>query len=369
MRIALVYPEAPGSMAGNVDESSLHAHVTELGRNLNTQGQHVDVHALPVDPIERPGQAIDELDRSWSMRPPDVVHAHLWTCGFAALAALRDIAALDTLPVVLTFHSLESPNGRTPSARSRWLRLKAAVARGVDRVAASSRRELADLVLLGVRRRRVEVIPNGVDTDLFTPADRRHGRTRPTPRLVATGPLTPATGFETAIRALPGVPGAELMIAGGPPAGHGDGWTLTTDPEFNRLQTLANELGIGDRARLTELPGRHELPALLHSADIVVSTPEYDAPGTVEIEAMACGRPVVGTAVGDLADVVLEGTTGVLVRPNDPPALAHAINELLSDAVRMEGFGLAAVERARTRHSWPRITEEITGVYERALAN
>lgn len=235
-------------------------------------------------------------------------------------------------------------------------------------MAATSRRELSDLVTVGVRRRDIDVIPYGVDTGLFTPdgpAEERGSR----PRLVAAGPMTPATGFDTAVQALPGIPAAELVVACSRPSGRENGWNFREDAEAQRLVELAHRLNVADRLHLVELPPRPQLPALLRSADVVVCTPWHEPAGTVGVEAMACGRPVVASAVGDLIDVVVEGTTGVLVPPRDPTALTHALRELLQDPVRLDGFGLAATDRARVRHGWNRITGEISGAYERLLAS
>ncbi len=110
-----------------------------------------------------------------------------------------------------------------------------------------------------------------------------------------------------------------------------------------------------DRVRLLGRVSRSELPALLRSADIVVCMPWYEPFGMVPLEAMACGRPVVASAVGGIVDTVVDGATGTLVRPQRPDMLAHALRRLLSDPVRRAGFGLAGRERAVMRYRWDRI--------------
>ncbi len=364
MRISLVYPERS---SGYVDPSSLCAHVSGLADALAERGHTVTLEPLPHDPRTRPGRAVQQLEKSWSNEPPDLVHAHLWASGLAVLSALRQSPAARRTPVVQTFHALETFDDDTEAHRREWLRLEAAVARGVNRIAASSRRQVADLVLLGARRRDIDVIPHGVDTELFTAKGHRFPR-RDAQRLVTVGPMVPESGFDVVVNALRGLPQAELVIAGGRPPGQDESWTLAKDPETARLRALASRGGILDRLELLELPPRDELPALLRSADVVVCTPWHDAPGTAAIEAMACGRPVVGSAVSELLDVVIEGATGVLVPPRDPMALARALSELLRDPIRMDGFGLAAVDRARARHSWDRVTDEITRMYARTMA-
>lgn len=364
MRISVVYPERS---SGNVDPASLCAHISGLADALTERGHTIALEVLPDDPRKLLGRAVRRLEESWSREPPDMVHAHLWASGLAALTALRQSPSAARIPVLQTFHALETFDEDTAAHRREWLRLEAAVARGVDRIAATSRREVADLVLLGARRRDIDVIPHAVDTELFTPkGDRYPGRGLP--RLVAVGPMVPETGFDVAIHALRGLSDAELLIAGGRPPGADKSWTLDAEPEAARLRALATRHGVTDRVELLQLPPREELPALLRSADAVVCTPWHDTPGTTAIEAMACGRPVVGSAVAELLDVVIEGATGVLVPPRNPMALARALRELLHDPIRMDGFGLAAADRARARHSWDRIADEIAQAYLRSVA-
>jgi glycosyltransferase involved in cell wall biosynthesis len=365
VKISLVYSSHPGQTAGNVDAESLHAHVSDLAEALSARGHEVAVEELRHDPVERMGRAVRDLEKAWTAAPPNVVHAHLWSSGLAALATMHQSPGLGRFPLVQTFHSLDLPGNGTSARAHEWRRLEAAVARGVDKIAASSRRQVSDLVTLGARRRDIEVIPHGVDTDLFTP----EGESAPRPdgdRLLAVGPLATQTGFDLAIQALPALPDVELVIAGGRPSGSAGKWSFAKDDEAARLKDLARRLNVVDRVQIIEKPPRNELPKLLRSADIVVCTPWHEAPGTAAIDAMACGRPVVATAVGELLDVVIEGTTGVLVPPHNPVALARAIRSLLEDPIRLEGFGLAAADRANIRHSWDRVTDEMVRAYQQA---
>jgi glycosyltransferase involved in cell wall biosynthesis len=119
--------------------------------------------------------------------------------------------------------------------------------------------------------------------------------------------------------------------------------------------------------RLLGRVSRSELPALLRSADIVVCMPWYEPFGMVPLEAMACGRPVVASAVGGIVDTVVDGATGTLVRPQRPDMLAHALRRLLSDPVRRAGYGLAGRERAAMRYRWDRIGAETEAVYASVL--
>src|SRR5690606_25798592 len=113
-----------------------------------------------------------------------------------------------------------------------------AIGRRANAVIASCAGEESELIRLGVPRRNIAIVPGGVDIERF----RRRGPAFPRgdrPRIVHVGRLSPGGGARTAIRALDGVPGAELVIAGGPVTGD-----LDTDPDFLRLRTLAEEIGV-----------------------------------------------------------------------------------------------------------------------------
>ena len=87
----------------------------------------------------------------------------------------------------------------------------------------------------------------------------------------------------------------------------------------------------------------------------------------VPLEAMACGTPVMAAAGGSHQDAIVDGATGVLVRPGQPALLARRIRQLLASPMLLQGYGIAAADRARARYSWERIGRETLAVYERSL--
>jgi D-inositol-3-phosphate glycosyltransferase len=127
---------------------------------------------------------------------------------------------------------------------------------------------------------------------------------------------------------------------------------------------LAEAHGVADRVVLRGRVDRDAMPALLRSADAVVCAPWYEPFGIVPLEAMACGVPVVATAVGGQIDSVVHGVTGVHVPPRDPAALAAALRDLLADPARREQLGREGRRRARRLYDFDRIAASTRDVYD-----
>ena len=155
---------------------------------------------------------------------------------------------------------------------------------------------------------------------------------------------------------------AELLVAGGPSPDR-----LDDDPDVQRLRAVADRHGVGRRVTFLGAVLRPDVPALLRSADVMVTVPWYEPFGITPLEAMACGTPVVASAVGGLTDSVVHGTTGLLVPPRQPAALADALGPLLTDETRLRGLGRAAAEWARSRYGWDRVADETSRIYRRVI--
>jgi glycosyltransferase involved in cell wall biosynthesis len=383
---------SPLAALGGADAGGQNVYVAQLAGGLVRSGHDVTVYTRRDDPQlpERVGTAEgftvvhvpagpaepvpkDELlpfmaqfgaflDREWAWRPPDVVHAHFWMSGVAALAGARRHG----IPIVQTYHALGSVKkrhqGTADTSPAHRVEIETAIGRECRRVMATCADEVAELVAMGVPRGGIRVVPCGVDTDEFAPSGepyREEGRPH---RLLAVGRLVPRKGFDRAIRALAALPDAELRIAGGPPAD-----LLHAEPEAERLRKLAADQGVADRVRLLGGVSHHDMPALMSEADLVLSTPLYEPFGIVPIEAMACGTPVVATAVGGQLDTVADGRTGALVPPEpdgDEFSLAKVVGELLDDPGRLRNWGAAGRERVLAHYTWTRVAEEVARVYE-----
>ncbi|OBI25888.1 glycosyltransferase [Mycobacterium sp. E2238] len=390
MRIAMISEHAsPLAHLGGVDAGGQNVHVAELSSALARRGHDVVVYTrrddaqlpecvetedgysvvhvpagparvLPKDELLQYMYAFAKfLDARWIADSPDVAHGHFWMSGVATQRAAR----AHRVPTVQTFHALglikrlhQGLDDTSPDCR---VGVEARIARDADWVAATSTDEVFELVRMGRARSRTTVVPCGVDVQAFTPTGPvapRGGQ----PRIVSVGRLVPRKGFETLIRALPRVPGAELVIVGGPARAD-----LADDVQAQQLQQLAARLGVDDRVRLQGGVARDEMPALLRSADVVACTPWYEPFGIVPLEAMACGVPVVATAVGGIRDTVVDDVTGRLVPPKEPGRLADAIATLLDDGPRRRAMGESGCERARTRYTWDRVAADTERIYEK----
>jgi glycosyltransferase involved in cell wall biosynthesis len=392
MKIAMVSEHAsPLAVLGGVDAGGQNVHVAELSAAMARRGHEVIVYTRRDDPdspervrtplgytvvhvpagpakqlpkdalLEHMSDFAQYLDTQWAIERPDVAHAHFWMSGIATQLAAR----AQDVPTVQTFHALgvvkrrhQGAEDTSPTAR---LKLEKLVAAHATWVAATCTDEVFELVRLGRSRTRISVVPCGVDLNRFStegPVAERSSR----PRILAVGRLVPRKGFDTMIRALPAIPDAEYVIVGGPDFGH-----LGSDPEVRRLRALAADLGVADRVVFTGALPRDDMPAMLRSADVVTCTPWYEPFGIVPLEAMACGVPVVASAVGGMLDTVVHDVTGRLVTPRSPRECADAVSSVLRDSFLRRSLGLAGRDRACARYSWDRVAADTLRIYERLV--
>lgn len=382
---------SPLATFGRADAGGQNVHVAELSAALARRGHDVRVYTrrdrpdLP-DQVHTPqGYTVvhvpagpprhvpkDELlqymtafsrylAEEWDGERPDVAHAHYWMSGVATQLAARR----GHVPTVQTFHALgvvkRRHEGHRDTSPAERLRLEKLVARQANWVTAGCSEEVFELIRLGRDRLRISLVPSGVDVDRFSPhgpTTARSGRRR----ILTVGRFVPRKGFATMIEAMTTIPAAELIIAGGP-----DRAELDTVPEICRLRKLAADLGVAKRVSWYGSVSREDMPALLRSADVVACTPWHEPFGIVPLEAMACGVPVVASAVGGMLDTVVHDVTGLLIPPRDPRACANAVNAILRDRRAASGFGAAGRERARSRYAWDRVATDTLRVYDRLV--
>ncbi|MGW0614718.1 glycosyltransferase [Streptomyces sp. NPDC002788] len=389
LAIALVSEHAsPLAALGGVDAGGQNVHVASLAAALADRGHRVtvytrrdspdppcrvplrdgvEVHHVPAGPAEPlPKDALlphmgdfgRYLARNWRTRAPDLVHSHYWMSGLAAMRATREHG----LPLLHTYHALgtvkrrhqrladTSPPERVPG--------EIEIGLGCDRVVATCRDEAHELARMGVPPHKVVVVPCGVDTDRFTPKGPAAPRGPYPHRLLQLGRLVPRKGAAVTIAALARLPETELVVVGGPPADR-----LDADQEVRRLRGIARDAGVADRVRFAGAVPSEEVPALLRSADVVVCPADYEPFGIVPLEAMACGVPVVASAVGGQLDTVADPGTGRLVPARDPQALARAVAGLLADPDARAACGAAGRRRVLSRYGWGQVAAATEAAY------
>ncbi|GII94496.1 glycosyltransferase [Sinosporangium siamense] len=386
MRIALISEHAsPLAAVGGVDAGGQNIHVAALAAALAERGHEVVVytrrtsevepHNVPMAPgatvrhiTAGPPEAVPkddllphmadfatELGRHWSRWTPDVAHAHFWMSGVATLAASQKV----DVPVAQTFHALATVKrrwqGDADTSPPERMALEEHVGRHAGAIIATCSDEVRELSVMGVPQDRVVVVPCGVDLSSFQPRGECAWKGE-RPRILSLGRMVPRKGLDTLIHALRDVPEAELMIVGGEPC----------DEEYVRLAALTAVHGVSDRVRFVGSVPHNEVPKLLRSADVLVTVPWYEPFGIVPVEAMACGVPVVASAVGGHLDTV--AGCGLLIPPRQPELVARALNDLLADAHLRARLGAAGVRRARARYGWPRVAERTEHAYKALLA-
>jgi len=175
-------------------------------------------------------------------------------------------------------------------------------------------------------------------------------------RVVFAGRVVLPKGIAVLIRAARAVD-AEFVVCG-------DGWRL------EQMRKLARRLGVERRIRFTGWLGGEALARELAEASVVAVPSIWPEPfGLVGIEAFAAGRPVVASATGGMRDWLEDGVNGLSVKPGDPGALAHALNELLADPARQQSMGAAGRQMAATRFSSERHVSSLLDAYAQARSN
>ncbi|MEZ5100658.1 MAG: glycosyltransferase family 4 protein [Thermoleophilia bacterium] len=332
MRVVVLttsYPRHPGDHAGRF--------VADAVERLRARGVSIDVlgpgaydhhgladgHGVAANVRRRPWAApllLGSMARAVraAARDADLVHAHWLPSGAAALAAGK--------PVVVTVHGSDL----ALAARAPWLARP--VLRRAAAVVCVSEPLAREAARLGARD--PVVVPNGVEVpDAVGPAAEP-------PEVLFAGRLSPEKGIEELAEATRGL---RRVVVGDGPLRH----------------LLPDARGFVDGAELRRCYAR---------AAVVCCPSRREGFGIVCAEAMAHGRPVVASAVGGLADLVVDGETGLLVPPRDPAALRAALDRLLADAALRARLGAAGRERIAALCGWEAVLDRTLTVYERVLS-
>jgi alpha-maltose-1-phosphate synthase len=294
----------------------------------------------------------------------DVVHSHTWYANLAGhLAAL-----LHGIPHVATVHSLEPLRPWKAEqlgggyALSSWAeRESLAAAAAVVAVSDGMRADVLSCYP-EISPERVRVIRNGIDTAEYAPDPAtdvlvKHGVDLDRPYVIFVGRITRQKGVPVLLRAAKSLdPSAQLVLC----AGAADTPELEAEVSGLVASLQSSRSGV---IWIPEMLRKADIIALLTHALAFTCPSVYEPLGIVNLEAMACATAVVASRVGGIPEVVADGETGLLVPPDDPAALADALNSLLRDPERADALGRAGRERAVAEFSWETVAAQTAALY------
>ena len=320
------------------------------------ESRGVEVHVEPLGALARvkketrlphPASAIDAIRIARKVavraRGRDLIYANSQKAFVVGAAA----GLLARKPVVWHLRDILAPphfSATNVRAATGLANLRAA------RVIANSQATADAFMAAGGRESLVRVVHNGIDPapfDAVTPAAAAELRDdlgiAPDAFVIALfGRFHPWKGQEVVLEALAALPGVHALIVGAPLFGE--------EVFASALHARAERLGVATRAHF--LGFRHDIPALMAVADVVVHASVYPEPfGRVVVEGMLARRPVVATRAGGITEIVEDGETGVLVPPNDAAAMARAIDALRVDPARRARIAANGAARAREKFS------------------
>ncbi len=378
MKVALLTLEYPPNVYGGAG-----VHVDQLSRALAGLLE-VEVRTLDVGKVDGPpgpGLRVKRyrapFEANGSAKPLEVlawnatlvadpidaqvVHAHTWYTDFAGKLTKE----LYGIPLVATVHSLEPLRPWKEEQLGRGYHLSAWMERtgleACDRIIAVSAEMKQDIAkVYGIPGDRIVVIHSGVDADRFRPV--RGPRTLAKygvrkPYVLFLGRLSRQKGIFDLLEASAVLPKNLQVVC---VTGKAD--TLEVEREMaSRVEGLGNVMWINRM-----LPWE-ETVRLYTDCEAFVCPSLYEPFGIINLEAMACARPVVASAVGGIKEVVVEGETGVLVPPGQPAALAEAILRVVADPEAAATMGRAGRRRVEEKFTWDAIAKKTLNLYESLL--
>ena len=288
----------------------------------------------------------------------DIVHSHTWYMNMAGALAKK----LYGIPAVVTVHSLEPlrPWKAEQLGRgyelSKWMEREGLCA--CDRVIAVSEGMKKDIMkCYPIPRSRISVVYNGIDPDVYKRREekgvlRKYGVRNP--YVLFVGRLTRQKGvFDLLEASKRFMPGTQTVLATGRP------------DEPGILDDLKRAVkGRRDVVWINSMLEQSETIALYSGASVCVTPSVYEPFGIVVVEAMACGSPVVASAVGGILEIIENGHSGLLVPPRDPEALAGAVNRLLGDAALGKRLAADARKRVEERFTWEAAARRTFEIYK-----
>ena len=306
-----------------------------------------------------------------------LIHSHYWLSGLVA----RQLQGEWEAPIIQMFNTLgqlknQAAKGAVEPETPRRIETEREIMNFADRLVAANPLEKAQMIwLYGADPARIEVIPCGVDLNLFHPLPRDEAKahldmSHHHKMVLFVGRIEPLKGIDVLIEAMALALGDMnqlrdeicLCIVGGDPDADAD----KLDREMARLQELRERLGIADVVTFLGKREQDVLPYYYSAAEVCVVPSHYESFGMVALEAMACGTPVIASRVGGLTSTVKDGHTGFLVPSDDPHALAKKLKLLLTNENLRRDMGRQATRLAE-RYRWSTVAGQIIALYRELI--
>lgn len=398
---------SPLAPMGGKKTGGMNVYIRELAQELGRRGVHVDIFTRRSSPDEPqvdhgigpnvrviyltagPAQSLPPEEQfqylseftarliAFSTRHSiryDLVYSHYWLSGWVA-AKLKEAWGI---PFVQMFHTLGQMKQRIIThdhlpVPDRRITTETELMTKADALIAATHAEHTQLVwLYRANRRKIEIVPPGVNPERFHPLPRKIIREQmrlPLEKclLLFVGRIEPLKGVDTILHALAVLRDQEpeavenlcFLIVGGDPKD-------THDSEMTRLIQLTNDLSLNDQVCFLGAKEQTMLPSFYAAADAVLVPSDYESFGMVALEAMACGTPVIASEVGGLAYLIKDGETGYLVPVRDAAAFAARIGTFVKDPHRSEQMGRRAAEHAK-HYAWSSIAERLLTLFSDVL--
>ncbi len=388
----LTMHSCPAGRPGTRDVGGMNVYVTHVARELAKSGCRVDIYTrsdrahgaqiVQISPFVRvihvDAGPVDEAKQDLRDHVPtfvsavdafrqeqrlsyELIHSHYWLSGVAG----SELSTSWDVPHVTMFHTTaltkmlarfgeQEPEGRVEAER--------AVMADTNAIIVSTEQERLDMArLYGTESGKINVLPAGVDLELFRPTDKADARRSlglPDRNVVlSVGRVEPLKGFDillTAVASLDDRSDTSIVIVGG---------DEESSPEMERLQTLSQTLGLEDSVIFTRAVSQERLSMYYNAADVFVMPSYYESFGLVALEAMACGVPVIASRVSGPRSFVKSGVTGYLIDRRCPEPFAQRLDVLLHNPTLRESMGCAARSHAETM-GWDMVGRRTLDVYD-----
>ena len=417
-RIAFLSEHAsPVALLGGEDAGGQNVYVDEVSRNLAKLGYAIDVFTRRDNPdvpevLEwAPNVRIINLtagpatfllkDELWVFMPAfrdafldfaernetryDLIHSNFWMSGWVA----TELQSRLNIPAVHIFHAMgktkRKHQGSVDTSPQERVEVESQIIRSVECVIAQCPSEWSELVdEYEADPQRVVIIPSAVNTTVFHPvpqaeARQRIGLAQDAFVVVYVGRMLPRKDVRNVVRGVAQLiqdcakqtatygtvfPPIHLLLVGGETTEP----DIHATPELGVLQQLVTELGITEQVSFVGKRQQDVLYTYYSAGDVAVTTPWYEPFGLTPLEGMACGRPVIGSAVGGITYTIADGETGFLVPPRDPQALADRLYQLLTEPDLCTRMGQAARVRVERDFTWETVAKRTSELYESILA-